>query len=50
LRGVKRVWRAHDLQSFKRSKDLDLFAKLEDIVLLYVDPPRYAVVRPIGDL
>ena len=36
LRGVQRIWRAHDLQphrvrTFERSKDPDFVAKLEDI-------------------
>ncbi len=49
LRSVQRTWAAHKLQphrlrTFKRSRDPDFVAKLEDIVGLYVAPPRHAVV------
>ena len=52
LRTIQRIWATHDLQphrvrSFKRSKDPDFVAKLEDIVGLYVDPPRHAVVLSV---
>ena len=43
LRSVQRIWPAHDLQphrirTFKRSRDPEFAAKLEDIVGLHVDP------------
>jgi hypothetical protein len=49
LRSVQRIWQAHDLQphrnrTFKRSNDPEIAAKLEDIVGLYVDPTKHAVV------
>jgi hypothetical protein len=49
LRSVQRIWQAHDLQphrirTFKRSIDPEFAAKLEDIVGLYVDPPKHAIV------
>ena len=54
LRTVQRIWAAHDLQphrlrTFKRSKDPDFVAKLEDIVGLYIDPPRHAVVLSVDE-
>ena len=54
LRTVQRIWDAHDLQphrlrTFKRSKDPEFVAKLEDIVGLYVDPPRHAVVLSVDE-
>src|SRR5918994_6493429 len=54
LRTVQRIWAAHDLQphrmrTFKRSKDPDFIAKLEDIVGLYVAPPRHAVVLSVDE-
>lgn len=54
LRTVQRIWAAHRLQphrirTFKRSKDPDFIAKLEDIVGLYVDPPRHAVVLSVDE-
>jgi transposase len=54
LRSVQRIWRAHDLQphrirTFKRSSDPDFAAKLEDIVGLYVDPPKHAVVLSVDE-
>ena len=47
LRTVQRIWAAHDLQphrvrTFKRSRDPEFMAKLEDIVGLYLAPPRHA--------
>jgi transposase len=46
LRSVQRIWAAHDLQphrirTFKCSSDPAFAAKLEDIVGLYVDPPKH---------
>ena len=45
---------AHDLQphrilTFKRSTDPEFAAKLEDIVGLYVDPPKHAVVLSVDE-
>jgi hypothetical protein len=45
---------AHDLQphrirTFKRSNDPEFAAKLEDIVGLYVDPPKHAVVLSVDE-
>ena len=52
LRSVQRIWAAHDLQphrirTFKRSSDPDFAAKLADIVGLYVDPPKHALVLSV---
>jgi transposase len=54
LRSVQRIWQAHDLQphrirTFKRSTDPEFAAKLEDIVGLYVDPPKHAVVLSVDE-
>ena len=54
LRSVERIWAAHDLQphrirTFKRSSDPEFAAKLEDIVGLYVDPPKHAVVLSVDE-
>ena len=54
LRTVQRLWQAHDLQphrlrTFKRSRDPDFVAKLEDSVGLYVDPPRHAAVLSVDE-
>src|ERR671918_1663776 len=54
LRSVQRIWRVHDLQphrirTFKRSSDPDFAAKLEDIVGLYVDPPKHAIVLSVDE-
>jgi len=54
LRSVQRIWAAHDLQphrirSFKRSRDPEFVAKLEDVVGLYVDPPKHAIVLSIDE-
>jgi Homeodomain-like domain len=54
LRTVQRIWAAHDLQphrvrTFKRSRDPDFMAKLEDIVGLYLAPPRHAVVLSVDE-
>jgi transposase len=54
LRTVQRIWGAHDLQphrvrTFKRSRDPDFLAKLEDIVGLYLAPPRHAVVLSVDE-
>jgi len=54
LRTVQRIPAAHRLQphrirTFKRSKDPDFIAKLEDIVGLYLAPPRHAVVLSVDE-
>ena len=54
LRSVQRIWSAHDLQphrirTFKRSSDPEFAAKLEDLVGLYVDPPKHAVVLSVDE-
>ena len=54
LRSVQRIWQAHQLQphrirTFKRSNDPEFAAKLADIVGLYVDPPRHAVVLSVDE-
>jgi transposase len=54
LRSVQRIWAVHDLQphrirTFKRSTDPQFAAKLEDIVGLYVDPPKHAVVLSVDE-
>jgi DDE superfamily endonuclease len=54
LRSVQRIWAAHDLQphrirTFKRSTDPEFAAKLEDIVGLYIDPPKHAVVLSVDE-
>ena len=46
---VQRIWRAHGFQppkvkQFKLSNDPRFTAKLRDIVGLYVDPPKHAIV------
>jgi len=54
LRTVQRIWAAYDLQphrvrSFKRSRDPEFITKLEDIVGLYLAPPRHAVVLSVDE-
>jgi transcriptional regulator with XRE-family HTH domain len=54
LRTVQRIWAAHDLQphrlrTFKRSRDPEFLAKLEDIVGLYVAPPKHAIVLSVDE-
>jgi hypothetical protein len=54
LRTVQRIWAVYDLQphrvrSFKRSRDPDFITKLEDIVGLYLAPPRHAVVLSVDE-
>jgi transposase len=51
---VARIWRAHGLQphrveTFKISTDPDFVAKLRDVVGLYVDPPKRAVVFSLDE-
>jgi hypothetical protein len=54
LRAVQRLWEAHRLQphrtrTFKRSNDPQFVEKVEDIVGLYMDPPKHAVVISIDE-
>ena len=54
LRSVQRIWAAHKLQphrirTFKRSNDPDFADKLEDIVGLYIAPPKHALVLSIDE-
>ena len=54
LRTIQRIWAAHKLQphrirTFKRSNDPDFAAKLDDVVGLYMNPPRHAVVVSIDE-
>ena len=54
LRTIQRIWAAHNLQphrirTFKRSNDPDFAAKLDDVVGLYMNPPRHAAVVSIDE-
>ena len=54
LRSVQRIWAAHGLQphrikAFKLSKDPEFATKLRDIVGLYVDPPKHAMVLSVDE-
>jgi transposase len=54
LSAVQRIWRANRLQphrvrTFKKSKDPEFAAKVEDIVGLYMNPPAHAVVVSIDE-
>jgi hypothetical protein len=54
LRTVQRIWTArklqpHRIRSFKRSHDPDFAAKLEDIVGLYMAPPKDAIVLSVDE-
>jgi transposase len=54
LRAVQRLWQAHRLQphrlrTFKRSSDPAFAEKVEDIVGLYVSPPRHALVLSLDE-
>lgn len=54
LRTVQRIWAAHALQphrvrTFKRSRDPEFLAKLEDIVGLYLAPPKHAIVLSVDE-
>jgi len=54
ISSVQRIWQAHKLQphrlrTFKRSRDPDFAAKLEDIVGLYMAPPAHALVLSIDE-
>jgi transposase len=54
LRSVQRIWQAHDLQphcirTFKRSTDPEFATKRADIVVLYIDPPKHALVLSLDE-
>ncbi len=54
LRSVQRIWASHQLQphrirTFKRSRDPAFAAKLEDIVGLYMAPPKHAIVLSVDE-
>ena len=54
LSTVQRIWRSHRLQphrvrTFKRSTDPQFAAKLDDVVGLYMSPPRHAVVLSVDE-
>ena len=54
LRAVQRLWEAHRLQphrirTFKRSNDPEFAEKVEDIVGLYMGPPKHVVVVSIDE-
>src|SRR3989338_2400474 len=51
---IARIWRAHGLQPhrvrrFKLSRDPQFVAKLRDVVGLYLDPPKRAVVFSLDE-
>jgi transposase len=54
LSAVQRIWAAHRLQphrirTFKKSNDPAFAAKVEDIVGLYMNPPKHAIVVSIDE-
>jgi transposase len=54
LSAVQRIWEAHRLQphrirTFKKSNDPAFAAKVEDIVGLYMHPPKHAIVVSIDE-
>jgi len=54
LSAVQRIWEAHRLQphrirTFKKSNDPAFAAKVEDIVGLYMNPPKHAIVVSIDE-
>jgi hypothetical protein len=51
---VRRIWKAHGLQpdrvrTFKLSRDPQFVEKLQDVVGLYVDPPKKALVFSVDE-
>ena len=53
-RSVQRIWATHGLKphrvkNFKLSNDLKFAAKLQDVVGLYVDPPKHALVLSVDE-
>jgi hypothetical protein len=54
LGSVQRIWADHGLQphrirTFKLSRDPAFVDKLHDIVGLYIDPPKHAVVLSVDE-
>ncbi len=54
LTTVQRIWRSHHLQphrvrTFKRSTDPHFAAKLDDVVGLYMAPPRHTIVLSVDE-
>jgi transposase len=54
LSAIQRIWAAHRLQphrirTFKKSNDPAFAAKVEDIVGLYMNPPKHAIVVSIDE-
>src|SRR4029077_1492084 len=54
ISSVQRIWQAHGLQPhrvrrFKLSKDPEFVPKLREIVGLYVNPPRHAIVLSVDE-
>ena len=54
LRTIQRIWAAHKLRphwirTFERSSDPEFASKIEDVVGLYMNPPRHAVVGSIDE-
>jgi hypothetical protein len=51
LRTIQRIWvaRPRRIKTFKRSNDPDFATKLDDVVGLYMNPPRRAVVVSIEE-
>jgi hypothetical protein len=49
LRSVQRIWQAHRLRSFMRSRDPRFAEKMPDVVGLYLDTPAHAVVLSIDE-
>ena len=54
LTTAQRIWRSHRLQphrmrTFKRSTNPQLATKLDDIVGLYISPPRHAVALSVDE-
>ncbi len=47
--GARMISQPHRIRTFKRSTDPEFAAKLEDIVGLYVDPPKHAVVLSVDE-
>ena len=54
LTAVQRIWCSHHLQphrvrTFKRSTDPHFAAKLDDVVGLYMAPPRHTIVLSVDE-
>ena len=48
-RGLAHRLQPHRIRTFKRSTDPDFAAKLADVVGLYVDPPKHAIVLSVDE-